>query len=135
MRALQHLSLFAIALSIAACDADPKPAAGTRAAPSATAAASPVKPAQAKPAPTAAPVADAIDLLDFELTSDVKNKAPVDKLDSARPGDRVYAHLTVRNRTTDTQRVSVSFRVNDDERTMVDLKVEKSWSFRTWAYV
>jgi hypothetical protein len=71
----------------------------------------------------------------FALTSGVKNKDPVDKLDSAKPGQRVYGHLTVRNRTEGPRRVSLSFRVNDDERAMVDLTIEKSWSWRTWAYV
>jgi hypothetical protein len=95
-------------------------------------------PSRAQPssrqAPSAAP-ADGVELLAFQLTSGVKNKEAVDKLASAPPGERVYAHLTVRNRTSGPQRVSVSFRVNDDERTMVDLTVEKSWSWRTWAYV
>jgi len=121
---------------LGACDADPKPAAGTGA-PTGSASAAPAsspKPSPAKPTPTET-VADGVDLLKMELTSEVKNKEPVDKMDSAKPGERVYAHLTVRNRTSGQQRVSLSFRINDEERTMVDLKVEKSWSWRTWAYV
>lgn len=121
---------------LGACDADPKPAAGTGAPTgSTTAAPAPsAKPGSARPTPTET-VAEGVDLLKMELTSEVKNKEPVDKLDSAKPGERVYAHLTVRNRTAGQQRVSLSFRINDEERTMVDLKVEKSWSWRTWAYV
>lgn len=86
-------------------------------------------------AKTASPVPDGVDLLKFELTSAIKDKDPKDTLDQAKPGQRVYGHLTVRNRTDGPKRVSLSFRVNDDERTLVDLNVEKSWSWRTWGYV
>ena len=97
-------------------------------------AAAPAKSATSAPKPPPPP-ADGVELQKFQLTSAVKNKDPVDQLDSAKPGQRVYGHLTVRNRTAGPQRVSVSFRVNDDERSMVDLTIEKSWSWRTWAYV
>ena len=130
------LALVAIAASlIGGCGDDPK---STQDA-GATAASAPAT-ATAKPAPTptakaSAQPADGVELLKFQLTTGVKNKDPVDKLDAAKPGQRVYGHLTVRNRTAGPERVSLSFRVNDDERAMVDLTVEKSWSWRTWAYV
>ena len=78
---------------------------------------------------------DHVELQKFVLTSGVKAKDPVDVLDSAKAGQRVYGHVTVRNRTAGSKRVSLSFRVNGDERTMVDLDIEKSWSWRSWAYV
>jgi len=84
---------------------------------------------------TAAPDADHVELLKFSLTSAVKDKDPADALDQTKPGQRVYGHLAVRNRTSGPKRISLSFRVNGDERSVVDLTVEKSWSWRTWAYV
>jgi hypothetical protein len=69
------------------------------------------------------------------FTSGVKNKAPIDKLAAAEPGQRVYAHLTVRNRGRDARPVTLVFRVNGEARSSVDLRVDTSWSYRTWAYV
>lgn len=46
----------------------------------------------------------------------------------------MWAHFTFRNRTGDTRKVHVVFRVAGDKRTEVDLSVDVSWSFRTWAY-
>jgi len=51
-----------------------------------------------------------------------------------RPGQRVWAHLTLRNRSAETRTVKLVFRVNGDERTAVTLDVEPSWSYRTWGY-
>lgn len=126
------LSCAALGLS---CGDSEKPPPG--AAPSSPTAAPPAPsgPPTAAPAKTAEPPADGVDLLKFVLTSGVKSKDPVDVLESAKPGQRVYGHATVRNRTTGPKRVSLSFRVNGDERSVVDLTVEKSWSWRTWAYV
>jgi hypothetical protein len=73
-------------------------------------------------------------VLKVVFTSDVKSKEPTDKLDHAEPGQRVWVHLTVRNRGDDARPVSATFRVNDDQRSKVDLKIEPSWSYRTWAY-
>jgi hypothetical protein len=131
---LRHacLVLFAfIAITVlSACD-DPKPSSGaSTAAPGASAPAP-----SAAPAKSAAPPADHVELQKLVLTSGVKARDPVDVLDAAKPGQRVYGHVTVRNRTSGTKRVSLSFRVNGDERTMVDLDIEKSWSWRSWAYV
>ncbi|MBK8255502.1 MAG: DUF2914 domain-containing protein [Polyangiaceae bacterium] len=83
----------------------------------------------------AEPAATGVDVLKFQLTSGVKNRDPIDKAESAKPGERLYGHVTARNRTGADQRISLSFRVNGDERSLVDLTVEKSWSWRTWAYV
>jgi hypothetical protein len=32
------------------------------------------------------------------------------------------------------RKITLQFFVNDDRRTLIDLQVEKSWSYRTWAY-
>lgn len=112
--------------------------AATSASGSTTTAISPGSTASARPSSSSKPAeapADGVDLLKMVLTSAVKNKEPADVLDSAKPGQRVYGHITVRNRTAGPKRVSLSFRVNGDERSLVDLNVEKSWSWRTWAYV
>jgi hypothetical protein len=70
----------------------------------------------------------------MSLTSEVKKREPADRLLAAEPGMRVWAHVRIRNRTGDARRVSLVFRVDGDERSTVDLKVEPSWSFRTWGY-
>jgi hypothetical protein len=69
------------------------------------------------------------------FTSEVRNKEPVDKLTSARPGQRVWAHLLVRNRSDWTHTIKLAFSVNGQLRTTVDLDVASSWSYRTWGYV
>jgi hypothetical protein len=75
-----------------------------------------------------------VELLRFTLTSEVKSKEPVDHLESAEAGQRVWAHLAVRNRTGGARRVTLRFIVNGEERSTVDLNVEPSWSYRTWGY-
>lgn len=71
----------------------------------------------------------------MHFTSGVKDKEPIDNLDTARPGKRVYAHLTVRNRTAGPRKLTVSFRVAGVERSSTELDVERSWSYRSWAYM
>jgi hypothetical protein len=75
-----------------------------------------------------------LQLLRFAFTSAVESKVPVDKLQIARPGQRVWAHLTVRNRSGEERCMHVAFRVQGQSRTEVDLDVGESWSWRTWAY-
>jgi hypothetical protein len=134
------IAMNAVCVLCAACGDGPAPAADAGAprgssATSAPATSAAAASAQAQTAKTAPPVPEGVDLLKFALTSGVKDKDPKDTLDHAKPGQRVYGHITVRNRTEGPKRVSLSFRVNDDERTVVDLNVEKSWSWRTWGYV
>jgi hypothetical protein len=90
------------------------------------------------PAPSASASASVdkppLEVLKLVFTSDVKNRKPVDKLDWAAPGQRVYVHLTVRNRGAEARPIALVFRVNNEQRSKVDLKVEPSWSFRTWGY-
>ncbi len=69
------------------------------------------------------------------FTSEVKNKEPTDVLKSAKPGQRVWAHLTVRNRCDVLRTLSLTFRVGGAERSTVDLNIDPSWSFRSWGYV
>lgn len=68
------------------------------------------------------------------FTSDVKNKEPTDKLERAEPGHRVWLHLALRNRTGEARTITVTFSVNNEQRSKIELKVEPSWSYRTWAY-
>jgi hypothetical protein len=92
--------------------------------------------ASAKPSSSGEPEEqEEIQLLKLSLASGVKDKAPVDKLTSAKPGQRVWGHVTIRNRTGFAREIDLVFRVNGKERTRVTLNVEPSWSFRTWGYV
>jgi len=75
-----------------------------------------------------------LDLQELTLTTEVKNKEPVDRLVAAQPGKRVWAHLRLRNRGDSVRSIKLQFYVNGERRTMINLKVDKSWSFRTWAY-
>jgi hypothetical protein len=125
-----------LVLSVSGCDerADASTpdasAAQTPATPSGSArAVQSAAPSASAPAPEKAP----LQLLKLVFTSEVKNREPVDKLERAEPGQRVWAHFTLRNRC-DARTISVVFRVNGDQRSKVDLKVDNSWSFRTWAY-
>lgn len=93
--------------------------------------------ARAAPAPapsTTATTRAPLELLKLVLTTGVKKKEPVDKLDEVAPGTRIYAHLTLRNRSGDKRKVHVDFLVNGKVRTPLELDVESSWSFRTWGY-
>ncbi len=75
-----------------------------------------------------------VELLKFRFTSGVKAREPVDELRSVAPGERVYAYLTLRNRTGRARQVHVEFAVNGESRTVKDLDVAESWSYRTWVY-
>ncbi len=131
----------ALALASAGCDrrADASTADASTAdagAADAGARVAPTPPTSAAPPPSssASPEKPTLQLLKLVFTSEVKNKEPVDKLDRAQPGQRVWVHLTMRNRTGDTRPITVVFRVNGDQRSKVTLKIEHSWSYRTWAY-
>ncbi len=75
-----------------------------------------------------------LQLLKFRFTSAVSHKEPVDRLEDAVVGERVFAHFTVRNRGGAAQKLHVVFRVAGKDRTTVDLEIAPSWSFRTWAF-
>jgi hypothetical protein len=80
------------------------------------------------------PSLKALQLLRMTLAGAIEGKDPKDRLEAARPGQRVYAHLRMRNRSGRDRCVRVRFRVKGEERTLVTLKVGHSWSWRTWAY-
>jgi hypothetical protein len=75
-----------------------------------------------------------LELLRLTWTSAVKDKAPIDELTAVASGQRAWAHLAIRNRSRETRRVTLIFRVDGEERSTIDLKVEPSWSYRTWGY-
>lgn len=102
--------------------------------PSASASASAAPSARAAPSASAPATKQPLQLLRMALTSEIKRKEPVDRLEAAEPGQRVWAHLVLRNRASGARKVRVIFRVNGDERSRVDLDVDPSWSYRTWAY-
>jgi hypothetical protein len=145
-RALVEASVLALAVACnSGCDRRADASTPDASAPDAGAsdAGPPAKPAptaSASSSPRAAPSGSAtaekpsLQILKFVFTSDVKDKEPVDKLERAQPGQRVYVHLTMRNRASETRPITVVFRVNNEQRSKVDLKVESSWSYRTWAY-
>jgi hypothetical protein len=73
-------------------------------------------------------------LLRFTFSDAIKGKDPGAKLRVARPGQRVYAHFRMRNRSGRKRCMHLTFRVAGKKRTEVTLVVGKSWSWRTWAY-
>jgi hypothetical protein len=75
-----------------------------------------------------------LQLLRFTFTTGVKNKDPRQKLNIARPGQRVWAHLRVRNRSGRDRCLHLVFRVNGKKRTELDLKIGESWNWRTYGY-
>lgn len=116
----------------AKADAAPSPPALSAPAPSAP---SGTKPKGAEKEDEKAEEQAELKILRFSLTSNVRDKEPVDKLSAAKPGQRVWAHLAVRNRTGFSRELDLVFKVGGKERTRVTLTIENSWSFRTWGYV
>ncbi len=121
-------------LLVLACDDPPPTAAAVPASAAEAATAKPIASATPKPAASTAAPTPSIQVLKLTLTSDVKQKEPVDELTQAAPGQRVWAHVTIRNRYPDARRVSLIFKVDGEERSTVDLQIASSWSFRTWGY-
>jgi hypothetical protein len=76
-----------------------------------------------------------LEVLRLRFTTGVKRKDPVDRLRAAPAGSRVYAHVAMRNRSPGARSIALAFDVEGSERSRVRLDVERSWSFRTWAYV
>jgi len=117
----------AVSFAVAGCEGEPRPWEVMPTAPPSTTAA----PGEASK-PTEVP--ERVELLRFSFATDVRHKEPTDELQQAQPGDRVYAHVAIRNRTGHPRRIHLDFSVNGKERTQLDLEVEHSWSFRTWGY-
>jgi Protein of unknown function (DUF2914) len=132
-------ALFAVWLCLGGCDE--RSADGAPKAPPSSSASVPANVPSAAATPTPAQTGTAaprtrvpIELLGFTVTSNVDKKEPVDKLKTATPGARVYAHLKMRNRSNEARTVRVDFLVNGKLRTPLKLEIEPSWSFRTWGY-
>jgi hypothetical protein len=126
-----------LALAVASAGCDRRADASTPDAGASDAAASeagPPSPAVPPASASVSPEEPSLQVLKLVFTSDVKNKEPVDRIARAEPGRRVYVHLTMRNRASETRPITVIFRVNNDQRSKIELKVERSWSYRTWAY-
>jgi hypothetical protein len=111
---------------------------GAPSSPPAPAEGAPAGSSSSKPRPTDPAEAEdqaEMRLLKLTLAPGVRDKEPVSKLEAAKPGQRVWAHVTLRNRTGFAREIDLVFRVNGKERSRVTLNVESSWSFRTWGYV
>jgi hypothetical protein len=132
---LRFTLLLTAAAALAGCDERASASPAPDAAPPET----PTPPSSA-PAPAPAPSGSAaaekapLQVLKLVFTSEVKNKEPVDKLDSVKPGERVWAHLAMRNRGAEARPITLVFRVNGEQRSKVELKIDPSWSYRTWGY-
>jgi len=83
---------------------------------------------------SADPALAPMQLLRFTFTDGIEGRDPRSRLTIARPGQRVYLHLTMRNRSGRERCVRVTFRAAGHRRSEVTLTVGKSWSWRTWAY-
>ena len=133
-------ALFAVWLCLGGCDE--RSADGAQTAPASSGSSAPVTASQPSATSTststqAAPSAPArvpVELLGLTITSAVEKKEPVDKLKAITPGTRVYAHLKMRNRSTEKRTIHVDFLVNGKLRTPLKLDIDPSWSFRTWGY-
>jgi hypothetical protein len=75
-----------------------------------------------------------VELLKLVFAADVKDKEPSGQLQVAKPGQKVFAHLTLRNLSDHPRKVKLNFSVAGEKRTQVELLVGESWSWRTWAY-
>jgi len=75
-----------------------------------------------------------VELLRFTFTSEVVGKDARGRLESTRPGQRVYSHLVLRNRSGLERCVTIELLVNGVRRTTLTQKLGKSWSWRTWGY-
>ncbi len=73
-------------------------------------------------------------LLRFTFSDGVEGKDPSSKIAVAKAGQRVYAHLTMRNRSGRKRCLHLTFRVGGKKRTSVTLEIGKSWEWRTYAY-
>jgi hypothetical protein len=129
-------ALFAVWLCLGGCNESS--AVGAQAVPSSSApldAAAPRADASpVQPVPPAPRARVPMELLGLTITSGVEKKEPVDKLKSVAPSARVYVHLKMRNRSSETRTVHVDFLINGKLRTPLKLDVEPSWSYRTWGY-
>jgi hypothetical protein len=145
-----HLVLSVLVLG--ACSEDPTVAAAAPERATTSAAPAPTATASAAPVSAAEPTASArrrsydqkcepadedlkaLELVEFQLTSEVKDKKPVDEIERTQPGKDVWAYMAVKNRSGEERCVTVIFRVNGKKRASVTLDVGESPSWRTWAH-
>jgi hypothetical protein len=73
-------------------------------------------------------------LLRFAFTSGIDGRDPRDKLSVARPGQRIFSHFTVRNKSGRERCIRIELVVGREKRTTLTLKIGESWSWRTWGY-
>ena len=76
-----------------------------------------------------------LQVAEFQFTSGIEKRKPQDELSAAKPGQRVYAYLTMNNRSGPERCLTVSFRIKGKKRSRASLKIGKSPTWRTWAYV
>jgi len=130
-------ALLATWLCLGGCDersADGAQAMPKNSAPIADASAPNTPASPAQPVPPTPRTRVPIELIELTITSGIDKKEPVDKLKAVAPGARVYAHLKLRNRSSEARAVHVDFLINGKLRTPLKLDVDPSWSYRTWGY-
>jgi hypothetical protein len=89
---------------------------------------------ESAPSASPPPPRPPLELLRFAFAESIRGKEPTSKLTFATPGEKVYGHLAIRNRSRETRHVRVVFKIGEETRTLLDLAVDPSWSFRTWGY-
>jgi len=124
----------ALAFLAASCrDAAPGPVPSATAAPLATLAAPPPRPVDTRAVEDELSTRP-MELLRFRFTSGIEQREPKDELKAARPGQKVFAFLAIRNRTGQKRTVTLAWTVGGEARTTLDLDIDESWQFRTWGY-
>jgi hypothetical protein len=136
---ISHAALIVLAAALAGCSGCDERASAAPASPADGpdgGAPQPSAAPSARPVPSASAAPDRGDfrVLKLVFTSDVKDREPVDDLKLAKAGQRVWAHVVLRNRGASPRTITLVFSVNGKERSRVDLTIQSSWSFRTYAY-
>jgi hypothetical protein len=132
LRTLASTALLSLGVALAGCD-EPASAASPDAAPPPPS--SSAKPPAPSASASAASPSGELRVLKMSFTTEVKNKEPVDAPKVAEAGQRIWAHLTMRNRTGAERGITLAFLVGGVERSKTELTIASSWSYRTWGYV
>lgn len=75
-----------------------------------------------------------LEVVDAKTCSDVKEREPVEAGDTFGTGDKVTVWMAVRNPDSPTN-VEAVWKRGDREVHSYELKVGKSWRWRTWAHI